>query len=111
MPGAASGGPGPPECDELPDASTSGGVARRVQSGQPRGARMPKRELEEWGGEVRVPRWLRRVFRRPDPPGDTPERGSEWRPPDAESTVTQNANRAASGALVDLYNEGRSKKR
>jgi hypothetical protein len=72
---------------------------------------MPKKELEEWGGEVHVPRWMRRLLRRPDPPGDTPERSSEWRPPAAERTVTQNANRAASGALVDLYNEGRSEKR
>jgi hypothetical protein len=72
---------------------------------------MPKQELEEWGGEVHLPRWLRRLLRRPEPPGDTPERATEWRPPDSQASVTENANRAASGALVDLYNEGRSKMR
>jgi hypothetical protein len=71
---------------------------------------MPKQELEEWGGEVRVPRWLRRLLRRSDPPGDTPERATEGRAPQREPTVTENSNRAASGALVDLYNEGRKKR-
>lgn len=68
---------------------------------------MPKKELEQWGGEVHMPRWMRRVLRRPDPLGDTPEKTTEWQPPGRQGSVTKNANRAASGALVDLYNEGR----
>jgi hypothetical protein len=68
---------------------------------------MPKRELEEWGGEVRVPRWLRRLLRRPDPPGDTPEKQGEWTPPPRQRTVLENANRAATGVMADLYNDGR----
>jgi hypothetical protein len=39
---------------------------------------------EEWGGEVRLPGWLRRVLRRPDPAGDTPERAHEGRQTSAE---------------------------
>ena len=72
---------------------------------------MPKKELEQWGGEVHVPRWMRKVLHRPEPLGDTPEKSSEWRPPESQTSVGANANRAASGALVDLYNEGRSKKK
>ena len=30
------------------------------------------RELEPWGGDVRLPRWLRRLLRRPEDVGDTP---------------------------------------
>lgn len=32
------------------------------------------RRPQEWGGDVRLPGWLRRPLRRPSPPGDTPER-------------------------------------
>jgi hypothetical protein len=35
------------------------------------------RQLEEWGGEVRLPAWLRRALRRPQPVDDTLERRSE----------------------------------
>jgi hypothetical protein len=70
---------------------------------------MPKPELEEWGGEVHVPRWLRRLLHRPEPPGDSPEKATEWQPPGRQGSVTENANRAGSGALVDLYNEGKRK--
>jgi hypothetical protein len=68
---------------------------------------MPKRELEEWGGEVKVPHWLRRLLHRPDPPGDTPEKGAEWTPPPSQRSVAENANRAATGVMADLYREGR----
>ncbi len=34
---------------------------------------------EEWGGEVRLPRWLRRLLRRREPEDDTPERAHEAR--------------------------------
>jgi hypothetical protein len=69
------------------------------------------REPQQWGGEVHVPRWLRRVLRRPLPPEDTPERRREGAEPKAERSVLENANRAASGALADLYNEGRKPRR
>jgi hypothetical protein len=72
---------------------------------------MPKQELEEWGGEVHLPRWLRRVLRRPDPLGDTPERSSEWTPPPPQRSVAENANRAATGVMADLYREGREGRR
>jgi hypothetical protein len=73
---------------------------------------MPKqRELEQWGGEVHLPRWLRRLLRRPEPPGDTPEHDSEWHPPARERSVAENANRAATGVMADLYSEGRQNRR
>jgi hypothetical protein len=73
---------------------------------------MPKRELEEWGGEVHVPRWVRKVLHRPAPPGDTAEKQSEWTPPPPpERSVAENANRANTGVLTDLYREGREGRR
>jgi hypothetical protein len=65
------------------------------------------RELEQWGGEVRLPAWLRRLLRRPDAPGDTPERAHEGHRPPSTTSVLQNADRAAMGALTEMYAEGR----
>jgi hypothetical protein len=65
------------------------------------------RELEPWGGEVHVPRWLRRLLRRPPEAEDTPERRQEPRRADDTTSVLHNANRAAAGPMADLYNEGR----
>jgi hypothetical protein len=70
---------------------------------------MPQQEA--WGGDVRMPRWLRHLFHRPDPPGDTAERAHEARKPTEGPSVLENSNRALSGALVDFYNEGRSRKK
>ena len=71
-----------------------------------------QRELEPWGGEVHLPRWLRRLLRRPPEPDDTPERRQEpRRPSGSDASVLQNANRAASGPMVDLYSEGRDLRR
>jgi hypothetical protein len=64
--------------------------------------------LEPWGGDVHMPRWLRHVLHRPEPPGDTPECVHEARKPQKMPTVLENSNRAFSGSLVDLYNEGRA---
>ena len=66
---------------------------------------------EAWGGEVRMPRWLRRVLGRSEPPGDTPEGAHEARKPQSGPSVAQNADRASVGALSDLYREGRTKRR
>jgi hypothetical protein len=64
---------------------------------------------EAWGGEVQMPRWLRKLFHRPEPPGDTAEAAHEKRKPQGGPSVLENANRAASGAVVDIYNESRKK--
>jgi hypothetical protein len=64
---------------------------------------------EPWGGEVHTPRWLRKLMHRPQPPEDTPEAAHEKRQPHGEPSVLENANRAFSGAVVDLYNESRKK--
>jgi hypothetical protein len=72
---------------------------------------MSNRPQEAWGGEVRTPRWLRRVLRRPEPVGDTPEAAHEARKPKAGPSVAENAERASVGALADLYREGRTKRR
>jgi hypothetical protein len=58
-----------------------------------------------------MPRWLRRILRRPEPPGNTPEAAHEARRPQAGPSVAQNANRATAGALSDLYREKRTKRR
>ena len=61
------------------------------------------RELEPWGGDVRLPRWLRRLLRRPEDVGDTPERAHERRrrqQPDKSAAGA--ADRAAVGVLSDL---------
>lgn len=69
------------------------------------------RQLEEWGGEVRVPGWLRRALRMGPPCEDTPERRAEARRRQAPTTtVAQNADRAAVGPMSDLYWEGRRKR-
>jgi len=70
------------------------------------------RELEPWGGEVRIPRLLRRLTRRGEDPGDTPERAHERRKGrQPAKSVAANADRAAVGILSDLYREGRQKRR
>jgi hypothetical protein len=65
---------------------------------------------EQWGGEVHLPRWMRKLMHRPEAPGDTPERAHEARKPTEGPSVLGNANRASVGALGDLYKEGRKTK-
>ena len=70
------------------------------------------RELEPWGGDVRLPRWLRSLLRRPPDPPETPELAHERRRSQQPSnSVTGAADRAAVGPLSDLYREGRGKRR
>jgi hypothetical protein len=71
---------------------------------------MPDRPQDAWGGEVRMLRWLRRLVRRPEPQGDTPEAIHEARKPKSGPSVGQNADRASVGALSELYREGRTKR-
>jgi hypothetical protein len=68
------------------------------------------RQLEPWGGEMHMPRWLRKALRRPEPPGDTPEAAHEARKPPDGPSVLENADRAGAGALTQLYAEGRAKR-
>ena len=66
------------------------------------------RQLDPWGGDVRLPRWLRSLLRRPPDPGDTVERARErHQRQQPEKTVTEAADRAAVGPLSELYREGR----
>ena len=70
------------------------------------------RELETWGGEVRIPRWIRRVLRRPPESEDTPERTREpKRPQEPAGSVLENADRAALGPVTQAYAEGRRPRR
>jgi hypothetical protein len=70
---------------------------------------MSDRRQEAWGGEVRMPGWLRRMLRRPEAPGDSPEGAHEARKPQSERSVAKNADRAAMGALSDLHREDHHK--
>ena len=62
------------------------------------------RELEPWGGEVKVPRWLARLLhRRTTAKTDTPERAHERHKPEyPDRTVFENADRALFGAWYQL---------
>ena len=71
---------------------------------------MPDRKREAWGGEVHMPRSLRRVLHKPESPGDSPEAAHEARKAQPSATVAQNADRAAVGPLSDLYHEGKRKR-
>ena len=72
---------------------------------------MPDRQQEAWGGEVKLPGWLRRMLRRPEQPGPTAEAAHEARKPVAGPSVGQNADRAAAGPMTELYHEGRAARR
>jgi hypothetical protein len=72
---------------------------------------MANRQQEAWGGEVRLPRWLRRILRRPDLLEDTPEAAHEKRNPQPGPSVAENADRAAVGVMSELYHEGRTERR
>jgi hypothetical protein len=61
------------------------------------------RELEPWSGDVRLPRWLRWLLRRPPEAGDTHERRPARQP---DKSVAEAADRAAVGPLSEFYREG-----
>jgi hypothetical protein len=57
-----------------------------------------ERDLQPWGGPVEMPRWVRRLLRRPVPT-DTPERVHERRRPVyTDITPVENVDRAIFGA-------------
>jgi hypothetical protein len=67
---------------------------------------MAQRELQPWGGEVKMPKWMRKVLRRPADADDTPERAHESRQGHhTDRSVLENANRAAVGGMADLYKD------
>ena len=72
---------------------------------------MSNPQQEGWGGEVTLPRWLRRVLRRPEPLGPTEEAVHEARKPVPGPSVGENADRAAAGPMTELYHEGRAARR
>ena len=71
---------------------------------------MSDRQLEPWGGEVHMPRWLRKALRRPEPAGNTPEATHEARKDQSGMSVLENADRAGAGPMTQLYVEGRTKR-
>jgi hypothetical protein len=73
---------------------------------------MPGRELQPWGGDVKLPRLIRRMLRRPEGPGDTPERLHEARQPEyPDVSVTENADRAIFGAWSEGHPGNRRDRR
>ena len=72
---------------------------------------MPNQLQDDWGGEVGLPRWLQRVLRRRERPGDTPEAAHEARKAQPSTSVAENVDKASFGALSGVYREGRTKRR
>jgi hypothetical protein len=64
------------------------------------------RQLEPWGGELRVPGWVRRLLRRPrgsDTPERSAERGWEQRHPKDGPSVQENVDRAIFGGFSEAH--------
>jgi hypothetical protein len=73
---------------------------------------MARKQPEAWGGEVHLPRWLRR--RRKPEPGDTPEKLEEGeRAPQPQRSVLENVDRAmgAEGLSGAMYRDEHHRKR
>ena len=65
-----------------------------------------RREQEAWGGELRVPAWLRRLARRPkgsDTSERAAERGWEQRHPKEGPSVAENVDRAIFGGFSEAH--------
>jgi hypothetical protein len=70
------------------------------------------RELEPWGGELRMPSWMRRVLRRKPDPGPSPERMHErHKPQDPGVSVAENVDRAIFGGFSEGHPGNRPKGR
>ena len=92
LPGAA---PGKRRCEAQPLGVLSAGGRRREHGPM-------SRELEPWGGELRLPGWVRRLLRRSAGPGDSPERTHEGRQPRTpDVSVAENADRAVFGGFSE----------
>ena len=73
------------------------------------------RELEPWGGDVHMPRWLRWMLRRKEF-ADTPERARErsregLHPAPPDVTVLENADRAIFGGFSEGHPGNREQPR
>ena len=69
------------------------------------------RELEPWGGELRMPNWMRRLMGRGRAPEDTPELIHERR--NAETTTMtplMNLDRAVMGPWSESYPDKRKRR-
>jgi hypothetical protein len=62
------------------------------------------REPQEWGGEVRLPIWLRKILRRPADPTDTPGAAHEARKARATDDAALKHMQAA-GTLAPHHSE------
>ena len=70
------------------------------------------RDLEPWGGDVRLPPWLSRLLDAHQKPVIPLERVHERRQAQQpDKSVTEAADRAAVGPLSELYREGRTQRR
>jgi hypothetical protein len=70
------------------------------------------RELEPWGGELRMPRAMRWLLRRGPLPGDTPEAVHERRNAETPTiTPLENLDRAVFGAFSEAYPDQRAPRR
>ena len=70
------------------------------------------RELEPWGGELRMPGWLRWMLRRGPAPEDTTERAHERR--NAETPVDtplMAVDRAVFGPFSEAYPDRQARRR
>jgi hypothetical protein len=65
-----------------------------------------REEPEEWGGAVRLPRWLRRLLRRADPAPDTTERAHEARTGGGQSVGGGHRGDPTEGAPVEVLGQG-----
>jgi hypothetical protein len=73
---------------------------------------MSNRELRPWGGDVKVPRFIRWLLKRPKDPGDTPERLHEARQPHyPDVSVMENVDRAIFGAWSEGHPGNRRHRR
>jgi hypothetical protein len=69
-----------------------------------------KRQQEAWGGEVQMPRWLRRVLRRPEPSEPTPQAAREARKPQSGRSAGH-VDGSALGPMTDVYDGGSAARR
>ena len=70
------------------------------------------RELEPWGGELRMPGWMRRILGRGPVPGDSAERIQERRNEETTTmTPLMNIDRAVFGAFSEAYPDKRAPRR
>jgi hypothetical protein len=69
-------------------------------------------DLQPWGGDLKMPRFIRWILRRPKDPGDTPERRHEARQPEnSDVSVAENADRAIFGAWSEGHPANRQDRR